>query len=233
MKRQQRTEFWRSFLDWADRHADSRWVFRGLGSKDFDILPKAGRKREYRAAAEKAVLETFRRRAGEFVDGSRIATDWDVLALAQHHGAPTRLMDWTTNPLIACHFAATSEPGCGNSKDGMILAYRVGARDIIDTTRYDPWRLPSDGFILPRYLTYRMNHQGGLFSVHRQPGTPEFDQSKLKKDGFLIPKDMRHHMRRRLFYFGVDSQRVMGGLDGVGSRLDWQYSHNIGLGAVR
>ena len=50
---------------------------------------------------------------------------------------------------------------------------------------------------------------------------------------FDISGDMRTFFRKRLFYLGVDPQRIMGGLDGLCSRLAWQYSARIGLGAAR
>jgi hypothetical protein len=56
---------------------------------------------------------------------------------------------------------------------------------------------------------------------------------KNTADVFVIPGEMRGFFRQRLFYLGFDPQRIMGALDGLGSRLAWQYADRIGLGAVR
>ncbi len=101
---------WRAFLEWTDGHSDSRWVFRGLGDDRFKLIPSVGRRPNYEPAQERAVLELFKRRMPEFMPDGDLS-ELDRLAIAQHHGIPTRLLDWTTNPLVAAYFAVTSSPG--------------------------------------------------------------------------------------------------------------------------
>lgn len=223
-----RADRWREFMAWVDRHASSRWVFRGLSDVGFELVPNVGRTGDYSEIHERSILEIFERRAGEFVDVRGLGL-WDLLALAQHHGLPTRLLDWTTNPLVAAYFAIRGDPAA----NARIVAFSVQSRLIVDTKGQGPFERTEIGFLLPRSLTTRIVTQSGLFSVHPDPSTPW--QEPLREDDhvFDIPGDMRNVFRKKLFYLGIDPQRIMGGLDGLCERLAWQYNSRIGLGAVR
>lgn len=95
----------------------SNFWFRGNSSADYDLQPRAFRP-EYINADEVSMLNEFRQKAA-LVSGIHPTDNWGWMVLAQHYGLPTRLLDWSDNPLQGLFFACQSDvDNKGKEKDG-------------------------------------------------------------------------------------------------------------------
>lgn len=100
--------------DFNDRVFNNSWnidimryrtnlIFRGLSHAEYDLLPSLNRVCKNNLHLEKPLLRNFKKYASlEILDKDNF---WEIVSLAQHHGLPTRLLDWSFSPYIAAHFA--------------------------------------------------------------------------------------------------------------------------------
>ncbi len=84
-------------------------VYRGVGDERWPMLTSLDRlgglePAHTKCGLEEHILRNFARYSRPHVDAPA-HNDWELLAAAQHHGVPTRLLDWTYSPLVAAHFA--------------------------------------------------------------------------------------------------------------------------------
>lgn len=93
----------------ANQKSGKLYLYRGQ-NVDAPLLPKVAR--EYRTydstEAEKRVLSELRLHGHMLLD--KQLDDWALLCIAQHHGAATRLLDWSTNPLVGLWMALADRP---------------------------------------------------------------------------------------------------------------------------
>ena len=83
----------------------STWAFRGLADVGNDLTTSLARLGGDYARTEPSILRAFRKYTRTGFQTFHGDSVWNWLALAQHHGLPTRLLDWTYSPMVALHFA--------------------------------------------------------------------------------------------------------------------------------
>jgi hypothetical protein len=202
------------FQSYDPRHT----IFRGVTKAEYELVCRAGRLNlksgDNLQNVEKRMLRTFKERAIPFLE-YKPTNDWEWLAVAQHHGLPTRLLDWTRNPLVATYFAVRKE----NGGDSAIFVLKQ------PTTIADPdeWHAPLEmGGLpmryIPHHVTQRIIAQTGLFTFHPEPTRayrdPEFDK-------LIIPMRFRKKIKQELYRYGIHEASMFPGLDGLANHIAW------------
>ena len=133
-----RLESWGEFLDVITDSRYSDWAFRGHPKEQWPLLSALSRYlMNFRvdppvwAAQEERILRIFKRKGHHFLSGRPLPDDdFEWLALMQHHGAPTRLLDFTWSPYVAAFFAlqlATGDAAVWALSDDLMRGSRRAA----------------------------------------------------------------------------------------------------------
>ncbi|MBL7147113.1 MAG: FRG domain-containing protein, partial [Phycisphaerae bacterium] len=116
-------------------YPDERVIFRGQTTeKDWPLVPSVGRdmERSQVLLREKEILEEFERESIPYIDIVP-DNDWQWLALAQHNRLPTRLLDWSKNPLVALWFAVKDT--AIDNQPGVVWAFHYEESESVFSTK--------------------------------------------------------------------------------------------------
>jgi hypothetical protein len=216
-------------------------LFRGQPC-DKPLLPKLGRiaLKGKLPRIEKLLLDNFDQASLPFRDFEP-KDDWDLLALAQHHGLPTRLLDWTYSALAALWFAVRNPPekkedgkGLENGVVWVLCALLDDFR--INTKHGGPFDNKSRTRIFrPKAISPRIVAQSGVFTVHRlqkPAGEKSFRFVPLEKNlnyedklvKITIPPSAFSSLRSELNMLNANAALLFPDLDGLCSHLSWRHS---------
>jgi hypothetical protein len=212
------------------------FIFRGQ-AVDKPLLPKLGRSDPLHhdlQKHERLILEEFKRTSLGLTDLVP-ETDWDFLSLAQHHGLPTRLLDWTYGALAAVWFAV--EHGAKEDEEGkqnaVVWLLKTRSEEFISTDEQQKITLLDNlktRIYRPRAITRRIVVQGGLFTVH-QFRTRQRDFLELNRNSvyrrrlvkFIIEAPVCDKIKKELDGCGVNRATLFPDREGLCSHLAWRY----------
>lgn len=216
-------------------------VYRGVTDADkHRLVPSVGRIDDFKndgtyslVQHEREILHSFKLRSVG-VMRSAPQTDWEWLALAQHHGLPTRLLDWSISPLIALYFA--TEPRIDGAtgriqppvSDAAVFALH-DCSYISTSDHLDPFSFDGPGVFVPPHVTPRISGQGGVFTIQPNPAEElhvafeTCDYRWIKQ--FRFDKDIVSQIQKELYQLGMRRSLLFPDLDGFAHEL--RVRHNL------
>lgn len=240
-----RLDSWDQFLTLVTRPPYSHWAFRGERDerwplysslsrylRAFGVHPRAWPEQESR------ILRVFKRKAHQFLETPPDPDDdFQWLALMQHHGAPTRLIDFTWSPYVAAFFALERTVA-----DGVVWAMnksRIDNPRSRQPVRMDPrvsgnflrYFVPGNRRLIwmgePHTMNRRLIAQSGTFAV---PGVLDLPVEEILADHdqhnilakIVLTNEVREVAMRELYRMNITYATLFPDLDGLAKSLAYE-----------
>ncbi|HEV2132032.1 MAG TPA: FRG domain-containing protein, partial [Longimicrobiaceae bacterium] len=219
----------------------SPFAFRGMGRATDKLVSSLIHRGGSYAELEQNLLRNFRKYAQHHVgDGD---STWYWLSLAQHHGLPTRLLDWTYSPLVALHFVTAD---IAVARDGVIWAVDFERahqlapdplRACLDSERSsvftvdmlaesirslrDLEAMADEPFVLffePPSIDERIVNQYALFCMMSDPRAVMEEWLEERPELYrriIVPAELKWEVRDKLDQANVTERVLFPGLDGL------------------
>lgn len=240
---------------WSGRLRDSS-VYRGSADPSYPLITSLDRlggvdPPHTKAHLEEHILRNFVRYSRPYLQPT-ITNEWELLVTAQHHGLPTRLLDWTYSPLVAAHFATMAPvEGCDrvvwkldwkrvHESFGLPpIAFLVSdlermlrSRGVTSLSQLFDAEAEIPDFVCmlePPALDARIVAQSAAFTVSSDKSRPL--NQVLEERGvlkaltrYIIPAARVEHLRDQLDLCRLDERRLFPDLDGVTAEMRRYYS---------
>lgn len=194
--------------------------FRGQSSVDYKLVPSIGRlfkegEEDSLLRYEKQIFNDFKYKLPMFTD-THPKNDLEFLFLAQHYGLPTRLLDWTYNPLVALYFACCSNP----DKDGVVFRCFPNIIKEFNLDTDDIFSYSGVALLVPNMTNVRFKNQNGLFFLYPKPWKENY-QSVTNK--YIIPSGCKEQIMIMLKKIGFTRSYIMPSLDNLCKDIMEQY----------
>lgn len=227
----------------------SPFAFRGLPDASYTLKTSLMRLGDDYARLEGHLLRNFKKYAHQVV--TKGDSFWYWLSVAQHHGLPTRLLDWTFSPYVALHFVTANIERY--NRDGAVwcVDYKkvhahlppqlteslategadVFTIDMLSPIgslpQFDQLAEPSFAlFFEPPSMDERIVNQYALFSVVSSPTQSLDNWLRQHPDCYrkvVIPHTLKWEIRDKLDQANINERVLFPGLDGLSSWLRRQY----------
>ena len=191
----------------------SDYAFRGRPLASEDLTTSLARIGGDTRGIERPLLRHFRKYAAR--DAVPVDSTWNWLALAQHHGLPTRLLDWTYSPYVALHL---EREGANVFTTEMIAAVAA------DFGELDKLGDDFVVFVEPPSFDERIVNQYALFSLSDVSLNRWLEEHPELTRKLVVPAELKWEIRDKLDQANITERVLFPGLDGLSRWLTRYYA---------